>query len=666
MRRAWFLALIACPGWAQQTVAPSREPVGSPRGDNVGEYNITQSWELGYRMHEVGGNKGKYRSDVNFGNGVRLLGSRLAINSRDGRGRFFDEILLQTQGLGDDPYEFSNLRIAKNRLYRYDLLWRSNEYFNPALPIVGGRHAMDTVRRLQDHDFTLLPQSNLQFFAGFTRASQRGPALSTGQFFDSFSGGEYLLLNDIDRRQNEFRAGNQFQVKGIKVHWIRAWEQYREDSPFALGQPQSPLPPQESAQLSSFSRTEPYRGTTPSWRVNLFRESGRNWGLNGRFTYSGGRRNFALDEAAVGIDRFGGPRNRQILVAGDGRRPVTTGNLTLTLFPQSDVVLTSHTAFHQIRMEGDSRYTELENAQAQLQNVYFDFLGIRTLTNQTGLQWRLNPFITVRGGYQFAERRIRSRELVAFDGGSAETAAEQKNRLHSGVAGVRLQPLKPLTITLDGELGRHDRPFYPTSERDYHALGARVQYRARGLSLSALGRSYSNFNSANLFSHSAQVRQYSFDAAWAGNGWVSLEAGYSKLQTRTATGLAYFAANQLVSGERSLWLSNLHAGHLGARLAFKQRADLYIGYSHTEDTGDGRRTLDLPPSGSDPGSALPAFREVQTFPVRFLSPLARFSLKLHTNIRFNLGYQYYGYGEILLRDQNYRAHTGFASVLWTF
>jgi len=30
------------------------------------------------------------------------------------------------------------LRIQKNRLYRYDLLWRLNEYFNPAFPIAEG------------------------------------------------------------------------------------------------------------------------------------------------------------------------------------------------------------------------------------------------------------------------------------------------------------------------------------------------------------------------------------------------------------------------------------------------------------------------------------------------------------------------------------------------
>ncbi|MEO8128205.1 MAG: hypothetical protein ABI822_13975, partial [Bryobacteraceae bacterium] len=69
---------------AQPVVAPTNEPVGPPRGENTGDYNITNSFETGYRWHTVDGNIGKYRSDVNFGNGIRLLGSTLTVNSKDG------------------------------------------------------------------------------------------------------------------------------------------------------------------------------------------------------------------------------------------------------------------------------------------------------------------------------------------------------------------------------------------------------------------------------------------------------------------------------------------------------------------------------------------------------------------------------------------------------
>ena len=140
--RKLLISLLLLPRlFAQDTVAPTvGEQVGPARGENSGDYNIVQSWELGYRYSLIGGDEGKYRSDVNFGNGVRLLSSNLTINSKDGHGKLYDEIVLTTQGLGNDPYESATLRVQKNGLYRYDMQWRLNSYFNPGL-VYGGRLA---------------------------------------------------------------------------------------------------------------------------------------------------------------------------------------------------------------------------------------------------------------------------------------------------------------------------------------------------------------------------------------------------------------------------------------------------------------------------------------------------------------------------------------------
>src|SRR5580658_11147789 len=111
MKRIYLYLTLAATGAlnAQQVVTPTPEQVGPPRGDNTGDYNITQSFETGYRFSEVFGDIGEYRSDVNYGNGIRLLGSSLAIDSKDGHGHLFDEILLTTMGLGNDPYQAVNL-----------------------------------------------------------------------------------------------------------------------------------------------------------------------------------------------------------------------------------------------------------------------------------------------------------------------------------------------------------------------------------------------------------------------------------------------------------------------------------------------------------------------------------------------------------------------------
>src|SRR5216684_1750478 len=110
--------------WAQPPVAPAPQTAGIQQGENVAGYNIVDNFETGYRFRTLDGSLAQYRSSVNFGSGIRLLGSFLSVSSRNGRGRWFDQVVVTTQGLGNDPYEAATLRIEKNRLYRYDMLWR--------------------------------------------------------------------------------------------------------------------------------------------------------------------------------------------------------------------------------------------------------------------------------------------------------------------------------------------------------------------------------------------------------------------------------------------------------------------------------------------------------------------------------------------------------------
>ena len=174
---------------AQEPVAPSPTSADSSVGETNGNYNIVNNVEAGYRFHTVGGNSLQYRSSVNYGNGLRVLASSLAVNSVNGRGTLLDRIVLNTQGLGNDPYESAQLRVERNALYKYDLGWRQNDYFNPGLLTAGGnsQHLIDTTYRMQDHNLTILPESKYKFFFGYTGSAQQGPAFTTEEDGRAFS-----------------------------------------------------------------------------------------------------------------------------------------------------------------------------------------------------------------------------------------------------------------------------------------------------------------------------------------------------------------------------------------------------------------------------------------------------------------------------------------------
>ena len=653
--KRFLLILLPASLIAQSTVAPSTESVGPNRGKNVGAYNIRESFETGYRFANIDGNEGKYRSDVNFLKGLRLLGTSLTVNSRDGKGKYFDELILNTQGIGNDPYQFASLRVEKNRRYRYEMNWRLNDYFNPGLTVALGQHWQNLERRMQDHQFTLFPQSKIQFYGGFSRNVQDGPAMSTANLFDA-RGNIFPFFENVRRQQNEYRVGGQVQAAGMKLFWQRGWEQFKEDTRGTLDSPGTPLDPTiTNTTLTGLRRDQPIHGSTPHWRVNLFTERQKWFSINGRFTHSSGNRDFIYDELASGAIR-NSARNVQTLVFGNARRPVTSANLSFSLMPTDRITISNHTAFSQTKMEGDNNLRQITNGSLDMTLLTFQFLGIRAITNSTLLDVALRPWISVQGGYQFSERRVRSSEIVSESGFVDALTAEQSNRLNAATAGFRLRPVKGLTIVADGEVGRQNRPFYTTSEKNYHAFGARLEYKQKFFRLAAQARNNVNFNSISLFSHSSRSRNYTVDGSWTPNIKFAIDVGYQKLHLDTISGLAYFLNFSQVTGDRSYFVSNVHAAHAGVRVAILKRLDLYGGFSSSNDTGTGR-------AGFTTQSALLA---AQSFPLTYVSPQMRLSFKFNDKLRWNFGYQYYDYAERLLSLQDYRAHTGFASVLWSF
>lgn len=654
-----FAGLIACAG--QPVVSPGNETVGRPRGEDMGGYNITNSFEAGYRFHTVDGNTGKYRSDVNFGNGMRLLGSNLTMNSKDGHGAYFDELLLNTQGLGNDPYQFASFRVQKNRIYKYDLLWRENAFFNPALTVASGQHFMDTSRRLQDHSMVFLPQGRLRFLAGYSRNAQDGPALTTMQLFDA-RGDEFPLFTRVRRSQDEYRLGNEIDVAGIQLSWMRTWEFFKDDASDNSTSLAAGNNPNDRVTLTTFHRAQPYHGSTRSWRVHLLTDRSKLYSINGRFAYAGGRRDFILDEFAGGTDRVGAARNRQIVVLGNARRPVTAANLTVSLFPFAKLTVVNHTAFHSTRMDGDARYAEFNNGAAGSALLNFQFLDIRTIANATDLHYRASKLVTFYGGYHFSSRRIRSIERLEAFQIPETTSARQENTLHSGLFGIRVQPLKPLTISLDAEAGRSDHPIYPISDKNYQTFGGRVQYKTRTYQLGAFARTNYNTNSISFLAHSSRSRTYSADGSWTPSGWLGIDASYSKLHLNTLSAIAYFANGDEVTNDRSAYVSNIHAGNVSARFGIRARVDLFVGYSRVQDVGDGRPR----PDAALIAGTLALFRDIQTYPLAFESPFARLSIRLHSRLRWNAGYQRYRYFEEFSTNQNYRANTGFTSLTWSF
>ncbi len=647
---------------AQVPVAPSPDLAGEKNGENVQNYNVINNFETGYRYSTVGGSIEQYRSNVNFGDGIRLLGSSLIVNSKDGHGAFFDQITLSTQGLGNDPYESVSMRIEKNRLYRYDMSWRQNDYFNPGLVTAGGdgQHLLDTQNRIQDHNLTLFPQSNVKFFAGFSNSSQSGPGYSSIQLFDA-AGNIFPLFSNVHRTWREYRLGNEFRIIGVRVNWMHGWEDFKDDTGATLATPGVPgtllLPQPPAANLNSFQARDPNHGTNPYWRAAIFADRGL-FHLNGRFTYSGGRNAFVVDESAQASSPT---RFQNVITLGNADRPVATGNLNLSFTPTSKLTIANNTSVYNVRTLGNSFFAQFDSQTQTTAVQFYNYLGIRTVANDTSLNYQISPLWGVMAGYHYSDRLITSQSEFTFAGATSSNPAEQSNQLRSGEMGMRFAPWKPLSVLFSAEIGTNSHPFTPIATADYHALSGRVQYRAKAFRLTGAINANYNANSVSLTSYASQSRTYSLNGSWTPRDRFTIDAGFTRAHIYTIGGIAYFLDQQLIQNQSSVYLSNINSIYTGIRYEFSSRVDFYVGYTRVQDLGDGRAT-----AASGLGSAPELFQAVQTFPVVFQSPSARVSVKINNKLRWNLGYQYYGYRGDFSSLLGYRANTGYTSVSFSY
>jgi hypothetical protein len=650
MKASWSpltVLLLAFVMRAQEPVAPTEATTGSARGSSAGPYNLLQSFETGYRFLSTEGNEDAYRSHINYGNGLRLLSSSFAAYSKDGTNRWLDRLTVNTQGLGNDPYESARLH-AESRWYDYDLRWRQSDYFNPGIGFAQGLHARDTRRNTQDHDLVILPRGRFRIVGGYSRYNQAGASLTTNAlqgFIDA------PLFQNIHRLDNEYRLGLEWVSEGTRISVLRSWEHYSEISPASNVPPGTSEPADGSA---AFQSGEPYRGTTGGWRLLAFHEFGKRFSLNGRLTYAGTRGRIHLDESLFGTPALSQPVY-QVAAAGNATRPVTTAGLNLILTPTERLTVTNQTSFDQTRMSGNSVYGELSNSTLAFQQLDFQFLGLRRAGNQTGAVFRLLPWVDLTGGYHVNTRTIRSVRSPLPDGAQQAGRDEQTNTQHAGIVGLRFRFAKRISLLLDAEKGTNDNPVYPISDKSYHALNGRLQYKSKTLLLAASYRDNYNINHAGLSAFSARTRVATAEASWTPREWLSVDAAYSKLHAATMGGLVYFLNSGLVTGNSSYYLSNLHSGNIWLRLNAGKYATVRLGYSHLQDSGDGR---------PQPGAA--PFAAAQTFPLTYSSPQFQLSVPMGTHIRWNSGWQMYRYGEQFPAMRNYRAQTGYASLMWSF
>ena len=687
-----------------QSTAPD-EPVET--GEDAGDYTAIGSVEFGYRGLSVDGDLNKYRSDLNYHAGPRLFDSSFLLRSKNGGGSLFETFLVSSTGWGADPQGNLRVSVEQPEWYRFDATYRRFKYFrflnnfaNPnwifspanfSVPpkLTTGEHGYDTRIQLGDFDLTILPKhERIRFNIGYSPERYSGPA-----FTNYHAGGnEFMMLSELKSRADDFRVGADGRLGPVNFSFLQGWRRFRDDSTIDLGPTTGINVNPAAAQLTSFDRNEPARGSVNYTRFSLQTLVADRLDITGRIIYSKAKQNYSFVESFTG--RNWNPRITgfppsppgatpnilnlgQYNLVGNSERPNWLGDLGLTLLATDKFRISNTFRYETFEITGDALFSDFFSVTrgTRTDSIGFSNRNVNTRTDYRKIQntiegdYQFNRDYSLHLGYRYANRRV-TEELSGFNlGTNAPTALvpssfTEHNNTHAIIGGFKARPVNNWTLYFDAEHGTADNVFTRIGNYEYTNIRAKSKYKPTArLSFDLAFIAKNNSNPSEIagvsledFGVSVKSKLFSSTINWTATSRFYVSGGYNYHWINSDAIVDYFFNSVQHPFGHSLYIvrNNFFFVETVARIA--PRATLFAAYRINKDNGQGNRLAD--PTGR-PGTL------IASYPMSFQSPEARLAIKLHHRLDWNVGYQYYNYNESTLvgpRPQNYHAHLPYTSL----
>jgi hypothetical protein len=644
--------------------------------DSLGRYNVVSSLELGVRGLSVDGNNNTYRSQLNYGNGVRLFDSSFFLRSKEGSSGAFDEFLVNSSGWGGDPHGYTRVSVEKSGSYRFDANVRRARYFNALQSIANplnapvGQHTSNTRHNFSDFDLTGFPESNeLRFYLGFSRDSREGPGTTTARF----GGDEYAISSNSAYRAHNFRAGIDARLLGFDLSLLQGARYFKDNSSYTVNLTNQGNNPANTSRIDQLFRETPTQGSHFFTRFSAHRLFAKKLDFTGRFIYLSGRSRYSLFEQTTGRLANGNLAVPQTATArGEAKRPSTIGDIGLTLLATSKFRVSNTFRFDNFRINGEEplldvlrqrTFAGVPLATVTTNSFFARTTNYRRFMNTIEADYQFSPSYSVHAGYRFTDRHI---ELSHLDRTTTLTTRSEEvdNQTHAAIFGFKARPVKAWTIYFDGEHGDADSVFTRLSNNDFTNFRLRNRVNANNqISLNFSLITKDNTNPADVITSpsvpfgtpagaldvNVKSRHFTSSVDWTPNAKFSLSSGYTHMRLTSIAGILLPIAGQRRVGE-SQYFSRDNFFFFNAFVRPTSRVTFYAGYHINKDDGQGDRV--------SPSNVI----LIDSYPMSFQSPEARVTLRLHRMLDWNVGYTYYNYSDRFFPVQNYHAHLPYTSL----
>ena len=573
----------------------------------------------------------------------------------------------------------------------------------PSIPILNSPHEFATTRRMSEFDLTLLPQSRVSFRLGYSHNNMTGPSYNS-----IHEGTEASLLQDWNTTMNSYRLGVDFRIAPRTVlSYDQFLDYYKGDTDYQLNpinealvpttpvssvslglsidtvnkEPCAVVPPATSLVVNgtltnvtcsayfSYSRNQRIRTSTPTERVSLRSNYFQRVDLVASFSYSSATSSTPLDESFDGLITRTATRAFFGTGEADANRISDVFDLGATVHLTTHLRLIEKFYFWAYRIPQKGNFNEVDSdcptttpptpctlltplsatTPTAIPTVIQSSFNQAWTRNQTELAWDISKKAGARIGYRYGDRDFN--HFNDFLPGDLDHFVGLEK---TALLGFWARPTHTLRFNFDLEHTNYNAVFVRMSPRKEARYRFQTTYTPR--SWATLGGSINIRQESNADVQTQYVghnQNYGLTASLAPRERFGLDLAYnfnSVLQNAlicfndtppTGVILPFVAnadnnncggndtSNNLMAN--SYYTNHTNFGMATVRFKPAKRVLANVGYSITSVDGSVPQSSILQPLG--------------TLQYKYQQPVANLSVDIGHKLAYNMGWNYYQYGE---------------------
>ena len=671
--RILFFGLMAtlCLAFINSTAAAQTAATTPPANEEViwKGYKLVSTVEAGWRFRRVSGSELKYRSDLNYKQGMRSFDTNIVLESESGKGKYFDSLLISNSGWGADPQGFTRVNLDKIGIYKFNANVRRVSYFNNLSNHVLGQHTSNTTNTSGDFDLSVLPQNEkIRFNFGMSFNDYRGPGVYTIRAFSD----EFPVDSFTRNKSTDFRGGIEGKLLGFDLGLTQGFRFFKDRSDYSITSTNLGNNPTNNAVVTSFSRIFPTDGNSYYTALSAHRTFAEKLDFTGKFIYTSTDSDMSMTEKIIGRDNSNNIIDLDnFTIMAKNRRIQKRADFGLTYRATDNFRISNTFSFDTFTINGgeglEEAVTRRTSAGNPLASTFTKSAAYRVndftrYVNTIEGDYQFNNTVSLHLGYRYAHRSINVTGFgITLTSAPSPTnpafiAETETNSTNAFIAGMKIKPVKNWVIFWDVEKGSADNVF--SRLENYKYTNFRVRTRATfnkfALNLSAISKDNSNPTETATtpplpFGTNIKNRFYTGSVDWNPIRELSISTGYTYNHLTAVTPILVPLTGGLFLRTSEYYMRD-HYGFFDVSAKPMKRVSLYASYRISRDKGQGTRVAQI------------AQDIVTSYPMQMQSPEFRVAFKITRNVDWNLGYQYYNYRDSQTPTLNYRAHLPYTSL----